>query len=577
MSSSPAPHAATSPAPLSATRQAPNSATSPAPIPATPSAATPATRNRRRWVAISLLLVVFAAIGIVWGGHWFVVGRFHVATDDAYVQGNIVQITPQVSGTATEVLAEDTQFVEAGQLLVRLDPADAQVALEQAKAQLAQTVREVRVTFSNNGALAAAIEAREADVKRYAADSERARADLDRALADLRRRTALGPIGAVSGEELQHARAAVSNARAAQAGAQAAGAAARSALDGAREALVTNQALTDGTTIESHPNVLRAASRVREAMLAVDRLTITAPVSGYVARKSVQVGQRIAAGTPLMAVVPLDQVWVDANFKESQLGDMRIGQPVELVADAYGKRVTYSGRITGLSAGTGAAFAILPAQNATGNWIKIVQRLPVRVALDSEQIRMHPLRIGLSMVARVDTHDRSGPDVAGSGNEARVRGGPAVSTAGPIPAVEAADRRRDVPAAAGRGFAAAAVDRSTEASAAAASGAPAELSVAPTAAAVPGAPAAAAVSGAPAAAAVSGVPVAAAVSGAPAATAVSDPSSPSTAPPAEDVQRLIDRIIGENLGNQRSGALRPIAAATLTRADHPATSVGSTR
>jgi membrane fusion protein (multidrug efflux system) len=378
---------------------APVSATAPAPV----SATVPPIRNRRRAIAIGLLLAVFAAIGIAWGAHWFFVGRFHLETDDAYVQGNIVQITPQVGGTATEVLAEDTQFVEAGQPLVRLDPADAQVALEQAKAQLAQTVREVRVTFSNNGALAAAIEAREADVKRYAAEGERARADLERALADLRRRRALGPIGAVSGEELQHARSAVANARAAQAGAEAAGAAARSARDGAREALVTNQALTDGTTIESHPNVQLAAARVREAMLAVDRLTITAPVSGYVARKSVQVGQRIAAGTPLMAVAPLDQVWVDANFKESQLGHMRIGQPVELVADAYGKRVTYGGRITGLSAGTGAAFAILPAQNATGNWIKIVQRLPVRVALDPEQIRTHPLRIGLSMVARGST------------------------------------------------------------------------------------------------------------------------------------------------------------------------------
>ena len=368
-------------------------------------------RSRSRVVALSLVLLVVAAVGLAWGAHWYLVGQYFIETDDAYVQGNIIQITPQVSGTTTAVLADDTQYVEAGQALVRLDPADASVALEQAKAQLAQTVREVRVTYANNGTLAAGIEARLADVKRYQADAQRARADLDRAQADLKRRTGLASSGAVSGEELQHARTAVSNARAAEAAAIAAGAAAKAAVDGAREQLTTNRALTEGTTIENHPNVLAAAARVREAMLTVDRLTIHAPASGYVARKSVQVGQRIAAGAPLMSVVPLDQVWVDANFKEGQLRDMRLGQPVELIADAYGKRVTYKGRIEGLAAGTGSAFAILPAQNATGNWIKIVQRVPVRIALDADQIREHPLRVGLSMVATVDTHDRSGRDV----------------------------------------------------------------------------------------------------------------------------------------------------------------------
>ena len=386
----------------------------PAPAPATSPGtppATPSRKRRKRAVAMTAVLLACAVVGIAWGAYWYLVARFHVETDDAYVQGNIIQITPQVGGTTIDVLADDTQYVQAGQPLVRLDPADAGVALEQAKAQLAQTVREVRVTYANNGTLAAAIEAREADVKRHAAEALRARADLQRAQADLKRRTGLASSGAVSGEELQHARTAVSNAKAAEAAAVAAGAAARSAVDGAREQLLTNRALTDGTTIENHPNVLAAAAKVREAMLTVDRLTILAPASGYVARKSVQVGQRIAAGTPLMAVVPLDQVWVDANFKEVQLRDMRVGQPVELVADAYGKRVTYRGRIEGLSAGTGSAFAILPAQNATGNWIKIVQRVPVRIALDADQVREHPLRVGLSMIASVDTHDRSGRDV----------------------------------------------------------------------------------------------------------------------------------------------------------------------
>ncbi len=391
-------------------------------------------RNRGRTVALTAILLVVAAVGIGWGAYWFLVSQYYIETDDAYVQANIIQIPPQIGGTTTAVLADDTQYVDAGQTLVRLDPADANVALEQAKAQLAQTVREVRVTYASNGTLAAAIDARQADVKRYEADARRARADLSRARADLKRRTDLEPIGAVSGEELQHARTAVSNAQAAEAAAVAASAAAQSALSGAREQLVTNRALTDGTTIENHPNVLAAAARVHEAMLSVDRLTIKAPMAGYVARKSVQVGQRIAAGTPLMAVVPLDAVWVDANFKEGQLRDMRIGQPVELVADAYGKRVSYRGRIEGLSAGTGSAFAILPAQNATGNWIKIVQRVPVRIALDAEQVRQHPLRVGLSMVASVDTHDRSGRDVTDgsaqpSGNRSDGGSGAAASAA----------------------------------------------------------------------------------------------------------------------------------------------------
>lgn len=420
--------------PLSATAPAAPStspSTSPPSSPASSpptSAAAPPPRSRRRLLAMTGILAVVALVGLAWGGWWYLVGQFHVETDDAYVQGNIVQVTPQVAGTTLEVLVNDTQFVEAGQPLVRLDPADARLALDQARAQLAQTIRQVRVTFASNGSLAAAIESREADLRRFAADAARAREDLQRAQADLKRRSGLASTGAVSGEELQHARSAVANARTAEAAAIAAGAAARSAVNGAREQLVTNQALTDGTTVENHPSVLLAQARVDEAQLTFDRLTITAPVSGYVARKAVQVGQRIAAGTPLLAVVPLDQVWVDANFKEVQLRDMRIGQPVDLQADAYGKRVTYRGTITGLSAGTGSAFAILPAQNATGNWIKIVQRLPVRIALDPVQLRDHPLRIGLSMVATVDTHERSGrevpassPGAAGPGQAAPLR------------------------------------------------------------------------------------------------------------------------------------------------------------
>jgi membrane fusion protein (multidrug efflux system) len=422
---------------------------------------TPNSGPRRRRLLLGALALLFAAAGIGWASHYLIVGRYHVETDDAYVQSNVVQITPQVAGTVLGVMADDTQFVHAGDPLVKLDPADAEVAIEQAKAQLAQAVREVRVTFANNGALAAAVKAREADIERERANLQRAEAELARAQADATRRRSLEKIGGVSGEEIQHAQTAIANARAAVAAAQAAGTAAAAAVVGAREQLNTNLALTDNTTVESHPNVLRAAARVREAMLALDRVQIDAPVSGYVARRSVQIGQRVAPGAPLMAVVPLDQVWVDANFKENQLPDMRIDQPVVVSADVYGEKVDFRGRVAGLGAGTGAAFSILPAQNATGNWIKIVQRVPVRIALDPEQVRQHPLRIGLSMSVRVDTHDRSGsvlaqqnaapaanaspaPATAARSGEAGARSGDPASRTNPEPTAAVSSKARSV-------------------------------------------------------------------------------------------------------------------------------------
>ncbi len=358
----------------------------------------PNQRARRRRIGLAVVTLVVLAGAAAWGVWWTTVGSHFVSTDNAYVQGNLVQITPQVGGTVLAVHAEDTDRVEAGQLLVALDPADARVALDQAQAQLGQTVREVQSTYANNATLRANIALREADVVR-------ARAEVARTGEDVRRREGLQATGAVSGEEMQHARSALDAARSALVASQA-------AVQAAREQLAANLALTAGTPVDEHPNVQRAAAQVREAWLTLQRSTVQAPVTGYVARRNVQIGQRIQAGQPLMSIIPLDQLWVEANFKEVQLRDMRIGQPVKLSADLYGSRVSYEGRITGLGAGTGAAFALLPAQNATGNWIKVVQRVPVRIALDPRQVAEHPLRVGLSMEAEVDITRKDGASLA---------------------------------------------------------------------------------------------------------------------------------------------------------------------
>jgi membrane fusion protein (multidrug efflux system) len=306
------------------------------------------------------------------------------------VSGNVVQITPQVTGTVIAVNADDTQVVKAGDPLVVLDPADARVALEQAEANLAQTVRQVRGLF--------------ADDNQYQAQVELRQSDLSRAQDDLKRRLTVAQTGAVSQEEISHARDAVKSAQA--------------AVDAAKQQLASNRALTANTTIANHPNVQAAAAKVRDAYLNHARNVLPAPVTGYVAKRSVQVGQRVSPGTPLMAIVPLHDVWVDANFKEVQLKHMRIGQPVELTADVYGSSVPYHGKVVGFSAGTGSAFSLLPAQNATGNWIKVVQRLPVRIALDPQELDKHPLRIGLSMQADVNIKDENGGQLGQAPNTA---------------------------------------------------------------------------------------------------------------------------------------------------------------
>ncbi|TDY26190.1 membrane fusion protein (multidrug efflux system) [Paraburkholderia sp. BL6665CI2N2] len=342
--------------------------------------AQPSANNGKRKLMMTLLVIVILIAAIAYGFYYFLVARFHEDTDDAYVNGNVVQITPQVTGTVVAVNADDTQTVKAGDPLVVLDPADARVALDQAEANLAQTVRQVRGLF--------------ADDNQYQAQVAERQADLSRAQDDLKRRMTVAQTGAVSQEEISHARDAVKSAQA--------------AVDAAQQQLNSNRALTANTTIANHPNVQAAAAKVRDAYLNNARNNLPAPVTGYVAKRSVQVGQRVSPGTPLMAIVPLGGVWVDANFKEVQLKHMRIGQPVELTADVYGSSVVYHGKVVGFSAGTGSAFSLLPAQNATGNWIKVVQRLPVRIALDPKELEQHPLRIGLSMQADVSIKDDNG-------------------------------------------------------------------------------------------------------------------------------------------------------------------------
>lgn len=354
--------------------------------------------SARRRQGLTLIAAAVAVSALAWGGwHWFH-GRHHQNTDNAYVAGNVVQITPQVGGTVTAIGADDNDFVQAGQVLVKLDAADATVALAQAEAQLAQTVREVRGLFANTATLQAQLQAREAD-------AVRAQTELARLEDDVRRRTPLVASGAVGREEFEHTQQQATVARQAVA-------AAHAAVLAAREQLAASQAQTEGTAVAEHPAVQRAAAKVREADLALQRIDLVAPIDGHIAKRGVQLGQRVQAGAPLMTLVALDRLWVDANFKESQLQNLRIGQSAELQADVYGSKVTYHGKVEGLGAGTGAAFALLPAQNATGNWIKVVQRVPVRIALDPQELAAHPLRVGLSMDVTVDTQDQSGKALA---------------------------------------------------------------------------------------------------------------------------------------------------------------------
>jgi membrane fusion protein, multidrug efflux system len=342
----------------------------------------PASSNRRR-----VLLIVAACILVIalaWALMEYFVFSRREKTDDAYITGNQVRVSTQLSGTVVEILARNTARVEAGQVLLRLDPTDAQQNLERNAALLAQTVRQVRQLTAQSGQFDAQISAR--------------RLELRQAEADLARREPLLTEKAVAGEEVQHARMAV--------------AVNRAALRQAQQQSQAAQALVDNIPLSQNPAVLAARTAYKEAWLAVQRTTVVAPISGYVALRSVQLGQRVMPGEPLMSIIPLQDVWLEANFKENQLRHLRIGQEARVVADVYGRDVVFHGKVIGLSAGTGAAFSLLPPQNAAGNWIKVVQRVPVKIALDAKELEEHPLRIGLSTTTTIATDDRSGPVLA---------------------------------------------------------------------------------------------------------------------------------------------------------------------
>ncbi|PAW49822.1 MULTISPECIES: efflux RND transporter periplasmic adaptor subunit [Pseudomonas] len=346
---------------------------------------TPDTGNprKRKFMLLVLAVVVLLAGAGVWAYHEFI-GRFNESTDDAYVNGNVVEITPLVTGTVVSIGADDGDLVHEGQVLVNFDPNDAEVGLQSAQAKLARTVRQVRGLYSNVDGMKAQVNAQQAEVQK--------------AQDNYNRRKNLAAGGAISQEELSHARDDLTSAQ--------------NALANARQQLKTTSALVDDTVVSSHPDVMQAAAELRQAYLTNARSTLIAPVTGYVAKRTVQLGQRVQPGTALMAVIPLDQLWIDANFKETQLRDMRIGQPVDIESDIYGSSVKYSGTVDSLGAGTGSAFALLPAQNATGNWIKIVQRVPVRIHINAEELAKHPLRVGLSTNVEVNLHDQSGPVLA---------------------------------------------------------------------------------------------------------------------------------------------------------------------
>jgi membrane fusion protein, multidrug efflux system len=359
------------------------------------------TDKRKRLFAI--LAAALLVIGICVAVWWFVTQRGRVETDNAYVGADSAQITALVSGPVAEVRVGGTQTVRKGDVLVVLDDSDARIDVATAEAALRQAQQRYQQATANVGSAAARVTARDADIAQAQARLAEANAGLERARIDLSRRQALVASGAVSGEELSFARAAYATAKAARDMAAAGIATARATQVSAGNDVAATAALVRGTTIDTAPDVASARARLEKARLDLARTVIRAPVGGVVANKQVQVGQRINAGTPIMTIVPIETAYVDANFKESQFRRLRINQPVELTSDFYGGDVVYRGRITGLAGGTGAAFALIPAQNATGNWVKVVQRLPVRIALDPAQVKAHPLRVGLSMSVTVDT------------------------------------------------------------------------------------------------------------------------------------------------------------------------------
>lgn len=344
----------------------------------TPQQETSNHKKRNLWLI--LLASVFLIAGLAWFLFWIFVGRFYVYTEDAYVHGNEVMLTPQVSAGVSAIYADDTDLVEQGQLVIELDRTDYEIRLEELKKILANTVRETAALFQN-------VEAKEAEVVLKAAELRQAELDLEH-------RVPLVKTGAVSLEEFETYQTAVL--------------VEASALALAEKEYEASKVLVEGTTVKTHPQVQEAAWNVRQSYLNLIRCQIWAPATGYIAKRSAQVGDQVSVGDTLLYIVPLDYIWIEANYKETKLRAVRIGQPVSFKADIYGDSVEYHGKIVGFQPGSGNAFSLLPPENASGNWIKIIQRVPVRVSLDPKEIREHPLLLGLSMRVTVDVHDTDG-------------------------------------------------------------------------------------------------------------------------------------------------------------------------
>ncbi|EHL23965.1 multidrug resistance transmembrane protein [Acidovorax sp. NO-1] len=359
--------------------------------------------KKRRNARLALLggVVVLAAVGST--AYWKLHASHFVSTDNAYAAAEVAQITPSVGGTVLEVKVSDTDAVKQGDVLLFIDPTDAKLAVAQATAELDRATRRVKSYMANDTNLSAQISAREADAQRATAQLAAAQADFERAKVDLQRRQALVASGSVSGDELTRAKNGFDAATAQLAAAKAAAAQVTANQRSAVAAKEANAALISHSTVDTNPEVQAARARLDQARVDLARTVIRAPLDGVVAQRRVQLGQRVQPGMPLMAVVPVQEIYVDANFKEVQLEKVRVGQSVKLHADIYGKGVTYQGVVEGFSGGSGSAFAAIPAQNATGNWIKVVQRLPVRVKLDAAELQANPLKVGLSMSAEIDT------------------------------------------------------------------------------------------------------------------------------------------------------------------------------
>jgi membrane fusion protein, multidrug efflux system len=365
--------------------------------------APPENEKRKKLLRMLGLAVIIGAL--IWGVWYWLTQSGRVHTDNAYVGADTAIVTPLVSGAVLDVKVGGTQMVKKGDVLVVLDDADARVDLANAEAMVRQAEQRFRQTTATSSSLSARLSARGGDTQQARARLNAAEADHAKARTALARREALAPSGAVSQEELTTARAAYAQARAMLEQAQATVATAEATRASAVGDLASNQALTQGVSITTAPDVAAARAKLAQAQLNLDRTVIRAPISGVVTQRQVQIGQRVNAGAPMMMIVPMDAIFVDANFKESQLRRVKPGQKVELTSDFYGSNVVFHGTVKGFAGGTGAAFSLIPAQNATGNWVKVVQRLPVRVILDPDDVKAHPLRVGLSMNATVDTRE----------------------------------------------------------------------------------------------------------------------------------------------------------------------------